>query len=281
MSRISGLPAALLIQTGGTLTGTSGAQLWVGQYDQPNVNSGLYNFSGGVLNMSTYLVVGNNGGVGVMNISGSTVLNSSGQVFVGSGVDQQQSSGTLNFYGGVMNLSNWLVVGANGAMGLMNMSGSAAVQTSGELHIGDGVTNGVPSSGTLNISGNAVMNVNNWVAVGRGGGIGVVNMTGGLLTQQGNGNFLVGTGNGSQGTFYQSGGTVDAVNQLLVPEAGNSSTLGTYNLSGSGVVNANSWLAVGAAALRATSISVEERSHMPTPTAATSPSAPAARAYSL
>ncbi len=185
-----GTSSGTLTQTGGTLTGLSGAQLWVGQFDQPNVNSGLYNFSGGLLNLSNWLVVGNHGGTGVMNMSGSAVLQTSSEVHVGDGADTQPSSGTLNLYGGVMT-------------------------------------------------------VNNWFVVGRGGGNGVMNMTGGSLTQQNAGNFDVGTGAGSQGTFNQSGGTVNVGEQLLVPETGNATTLGTYNLSGSGVLITNTWLAVG------------------------------------
>ena len=64
----------------------------VGQYDQPNVNSGVYNFSGGVLNLSNWLVVGNDGGTGVMNMSGSAVLNTSSEVHIGDGADLSQAA---------------------------------------------------------------------------------------------------------------------------------------------------------------------------------------------
>jgi fibronectin-binding autotransporter adhesin len=184
-----GTSSGTLNQTGGTLTGTGG-QMWVGQYDQPNVDSGVYNFSGGVLNLSQFLVVGNNGATGVMNMSGNAVLN-----------------------------------------------------TTGEVHIGDLVDVG-PSSGTLNLSG-GVMNVNNWFVVGRFGAAGTVNMTGGSITQQTNGNFDVAVGSGAQGAFNQSGGTVNVFGQLLVPESGDTTTVGTYNLSGSGLLITNNWLAVG------------------------------------
>jgi fibronectin-binding autotransporter adhesin len=188
-----GTSSGTLIQTGGTLTTTGGAQIWVGQYNLPNTNSGVYNFSGGVANLSNWLVVGNNGGTGVMNVSGNAVL-----------------------------------------------------QTSSEVHIGD---NSTSSSGTLNVSG-GVMTVNNWFVIGRFGANGVLNMTGGSIMQltPGNNNFQnldVAAGNGAQGTFNQSGGTVNVYGQLLVPEFGDTTTNGTYNLSGSGVLISNNWFAVG------------------------------------
>ena len=197
-----GTSSGTLIQTGGTLTTTSGAQIYVGQYD----NAGE---------------------------SGRTGVN----------------SGVYDLYGGVANLSNWLVVGNAGGMGVMNMSGSAILQTSSEVHIGDGVGGAATSAGTLNISG-GVMAVNNWFVVGRNGGNGVLNMTGGSIMQltPGNNNFQnldVAAGNGAQGTFNQNGGTVNVYGQLLVPETGNTATNGTYNLSGSGVVISNNWFAVG------------------------------------
>ena len=42
-------------------------------------------------------------------------------------------------------------------------------------------------SGTYNLSGTAVMNVNDWFAIGRNGASGTLNMTGGAINKTGGG----------------------------------------------------------------------------------------------
>src|SRR5262249_9793967 len=86
--------------------------------------------------------------------------------------------------------------------------------------------------------------VNNWFVFGRNGGKGFGTMTGGTLTLTGGGQFLV--GGGGVGALAQSGGTVNVFNQYLVPQSnGGSFGTGTNTLSGTAVLNAHSWLAVG------------------------------------
>ena len=79
------------------------------------------------------------------------------------------------------------------------------------------------------------MNVNNWFVVGRTARRALMNMTGGSLTQQDNGNSSTsGAGNGAQGTLNQSGGTVNVFGQLSCRNPATPPRIGTYNLSGSG-----------------------------------------------
>src|SRR5690606_16013834 len=90
-----------------------------------------------------------------------------------------------------------------------------------------------------------VINLHDWFALGREGGNGTFNMTGGTFTKDGNGEFLIAANNNSIGVFNHSGGTLNVTKQFLVPQNGNASTLGTYNLSGTAVANVANWIAIG------------------------------------
>ena len=193
--------------------------------------SGVLNLSGSsTLSVQGRFVDGFGGGTGLVNIGGNAVLATS----LAPGSDNAFAVGDSN--GGAGSLPT---------AGTMNITGGTMSSNAAEMWIGNQVNISSPQgNGTLNLSG-GVVTVGNWFVVGRFGATGVVNMTGGSLTQQTNGNFDVATGVGAQGTFNQSGGTVNVGQQLLVPETGDTTTLGTYNLSGSGVLITNSWLAVG------------------------------------
>jgi autotransporter-associated beta strand protein len=119
---------------------------------------------------------------------------------------------------------------------------SGVITNTGEFWVGNyGV-------GIYNLSG-GTNSIANWIAIGRSGGNGTLNMTGGVLNKSGNGNLLVGTGfqapvgSTPVGVFNHSAGTINCLNEFQIPE--NSPATGTYNLSGTGVLNANDWLAIG------------------------------------
>lgn len=157
--------------------------------------------------------------------------------------------------------------GAFTGMGITGYNEDVVVEAGAQSHVASSVidvvnqTNGaivianpgqffVGNYGTAiyNLSGGSI-NVSNYIAIGRSGGNGTFNMTGGVLNQDGGGNLLVGTGfNAPTGTscigvLNQSGGTINCLGQFLCPE--NSPSTGTYNLSGTAVLNVNNWLAVG------------------------------------
>ncbi len=223
----------------GTLNLSGNAMMTVGQSLTAGLpidntalpGSGVVNISGSsILNVQQRFVDGFGGGSGLVNISGNAALNTS----LVAASDNVFSVGDSNGGAGTLPTS-----------GTLNITGGTVSTSSAEMWIGNQVNSTSPQgNGTLNLSA-GVMTVGNWFVVGRNGAVGLVNMTGGSLTQQTNGNFDVAVGSGAQGTFNQSGGTVNVGGQLLVPENGDTTTLGTYNLSGSGVLITNSWLAVG------------------------------------
>lgn len=138
--------------------------------------------------------------------------------------------------GEVPQVANTITDIVNQVAGVVNLA------SSGQLFVGNA------GQGIYNLSGGGII-VSNYIAIGRSGGTGIFNMTGGALNQDGNGNLLVGTGNNtpaggsSSGVLNQSGGTITSLGQFLVPEE--SPCTSVYNLSGTGALVVNNWLAVG------------------------------------
>jgi autotransporter-associated beta strand protein len=179
------------------------------------------------------------------------------------------SSGAVGYYtlnAGTLNATNNFDVGESGT-GVLNINGGVInIGSAGLFDISDGGTKGsvTQTNGTINCSaqmwlgenhgtaaytlGGGALNVHNYVAIGRNGGTGTFIMTGGTFTQDSSGNFLVGSDGGggaaANGTVQQSAGTLHVSQQLLVPEA-NTGSVGTYNLSGAGILIVDNWLAIG------------------------------------
>ena len=187
-------------QTNGTLS-ISG-ELWVG-----NNGVGIYNLTNGTINASNWVNVGRYGGTGTFNMAGGTI-NKSGNAFtVGA------------------NAGNAAV----GAVGIMNQSGGT-INSSSEVWIGQANNTPGLGTGTYNISGTAVLNVTNWLAVAREGGIGTLNISGGSIYKTGNGNVTITHGTGAAGTVNQSGGTFTvASGQVFI---GEDSGAATWNMTG-------------------------------------------------
>lgn len=182
--------------------------------------------------------------IGYYTLNGGTLNVQGGRLFL---CEAPNTTGFLNINGGTINKSGDVFILAdggwngNGARTGTVSQVNGTVNCSSELWLGQ-----VPGgNGVYNLSGGGTLNLHNWLAIGRGGGTGTFNMTGGTFLKDGNGNFLVGTGNGSVGTFNQTGGTINCQNQFQCPEAGDGSTLGTYNLSGTGSLIVNDWVAIG------------------------------------
>lgn len=200
-----GAPSTGLVnQTGGTLE--SAGELWLGQ----GVSGiGAYNLSGGVINLHNWLAIGRRGGNGTFTMTGGTFnKNANGNFIIGTG--GAGSYGLLQQSGGTINSQNEYWLAEN--------SGTEA---------------------TNNISGSAVLNLSNWMSIGRGGH-GVINFSGGTINKTGGGNFIV--GDGGNGYFNQTGGTLTSANDLWIGQSG--SGTGQYDLS-AGSVTINGWLAVG------------------------------------
>lgn len=208
-----GVRTGIVNQVSGTVENFD--ELWVGQWGP---SQGFYNLSGnGVLNQHNWMSIGRESGTGQFNMSGGTLnRDGNGSAFI---VADGQSGGNMshgefNMTGGTFNDSKELWVGQNGGIGVFNMT-------------------------------NGALNLHDWVAIGRDGGNGTFNLAGGTITKDGNGDFLVAAGNGSIGVLNHSGGTIVSASPFLVPQWGNASTLGTYNLSDTAVCTVASWVAVG------------------------------------
>lgn len=261
---------AELAGTTGTYNLNGGkVEVYTGNIHVGEAGDGVLNFtSGDIYQRGGFGIVGNRGqgpnttGTGVVNHSGGT-WNSSGELWVGHGHTADAVFGTYNLTGGTLNLSNWTSIGRNGADGEFNMTSGTinkSQETSGQLVVGifdggigstghfkqDGGTvklgaelwlgqgansAGNLASGTYDLNG-GLIDMNNWIAVGREGGTGVLNVNGGTLRKLGGGGSFTLTGTG---TVNQTGGLVDIrAGSLMIAE--NNNAIGTYNLSGTGVV---------------------------------------------
>jgi autotransporter-associated beta strand protein len=165
-------------------------------------------------------------GAGITTLSGTA--NQVGQLIANGG-------GALNIAGtgASITVQGGLIVGDNTAghvtqsTGLVNVSG-------GEFWIADSAA----AEGDYSISGDAVLTVNNWLAIGRRSGKGTLNMTGGTVNKTGGGNVTISTGTGGTGTINQSAGVFNNPNsQTFVGESWNGDGNGTWNLSGTGQAN--------------------------------------------
>ncbi len=217
------------LQTGGTVTTALKYRLGAGNSgtanNSPNSGSfGFYTISNGVINSGNDFNVGELG-TAVLNVNGGNINVNGGGNFA------------INNYNGTGN------TGVNTVTDVVNQTAGIITIGSGQLFVG----NGGPA--TYNLSGGSNI-VNNFIALGRSGGNGTLNMTGGWIAQNNSGdNFLIGSGfqNPSGGTpsgvLNQSGGTITDAGKFLCPEQ--SPATGIYNLSGTGALIANNMLSFG------------------------------------
>ena len=202
---------------------------------------GYYTLNAGTLNASNNFDVGE-AGTGILSVNGGTINVGAGGLFVDLGNFGETGTGVLNINGGVINLGSagLFDISDGGTNGIVTQT-NGTVNCSPQMWLGENL-----GTGTYILGGGA-LNVHNYVAIGRNGGTGNFVMTGGTFTQDTGGNFLVGTDGGGaagNGTVQQSGGTLHVSQQLLIPED-NAASVGTYNLSGTGRLIVDNWLAIG------------------------------------
>ena len=232
-----------LYQTGGTINyGQSGAAqnlfalgAWpsgVGNYTIAGGNLNVYSSSG--YDAGNGFSVGNSG-IGVWNVWGGTVQlrNLAVGKPAGSLGTVNQTNGAVNVGVAIGQTDETRIGGATSAdasaVGTYNLSGGTFTNA-GNYQVG------AYGAGTNNISG-GILAVGTWPSIGRfAGGLGVVNVTGGLFIQTGTANSLI-VGEGGTGQVNISGsGTVTA--QAIV--FGNAATgNGTINLDGGTLLTGN------------------------------------------
>ncbi len=205
-----GTPVGVLNQSAGTIN-------CKGQFLCPETSPavGTYNLSGtGSLVVNSWLVFGRSGGGGTLNISGGSILQTNsngGNCEIGEG-----TSGTVNQTGGSVTIASndiWIGQGG-GASGIYNMNGGS-------------------------------LSVNSWIAVGRQGGNGTLNLTNGTVTKTGNTGNHFDVGAGGTGTINQYGGLItNAVGDFWLGE----SAPATWNFNGGTAILQNLVMCVDASA---------------------------------
>ncbi len=212
--------------------------LWAGD---DSGTTGAYVQNGSTVSVGTpggWVRLGDNSGaVGYYTLNGGT-LNATNNFDIG-----EAGTGVLNVNGGLINIGSagLFDISDGGTKGVVIQT-NGAVNCSAQMWLGENF-----GTGSYTLSGGELV-VHNWVAIGRNGGTGTLIMTGGSLNQNTSGNFVVGTDGGlsdaGDGMVQQSGGTIHVVEQLLIPQE-NTASVGTYNLSGSGNLIVDDWLAIG------------------------------------
>jgi PEP-CTERM putative exosortase interaction domain/autotransporter-associated beta strand repeat len=211
-----------------------------------------------------HVVIGAPDATGHLTMMDNSLLSSNLDLILGEGAN---SHGTLDLQGGTVTVGGWLKLGFNnaGAQGEMTMSGNSQVNVSGTFVIADGGQGSFTmNGGTVTVTGQTwvgqagsgvgtftqnggTFTSGSWIAVGRDGSEGTLNMTGGTLSHIGTGsvvagNSLTGTNftlvgrEGEVATVNHSGGTINNLLSVLVigdPADG----LAVWNASGDSVAN--------------------------------------------
>jgi autotransporter-associated beta strand protein/T5SS/PEP-CTERM-associated repeat protein len=240
---VSGSVTSVVNQTGGAINIVGGGQLFVGNY-----GNGVYNLSGGSVDVHNYIALGRSSGNGTLNMTGGSFnQDGGGNLLVGTGyqnVNGTPAVGVLNQSGGTINSIGQVLVPENSpSMGTYNLSGPGSLNVSNWFVIGR-----QGGSGVLTISNNATINKTSGgdfiVCDGDGSYSGSVTMDSGTFNV--NNWFRIGNGKSVQATFVQNGGALNVNGQFLVPDHGDGTTLASYTMTGAGAsLSVNDWLAVG------------------------------------
>ncbi len=197
-------------QQGSIVNCTSWFRMGVGSA----TSAGTYSISGGTLNVNAsgaYMRIGELG-AGTLNITNGTVTHTvaPNPIILGqrdtTSYGGASSTGTVNQWGGLLT-------------------------NNGELWVGNS-TAGYPSlAGTYNLNA-GIVSQSNWLAVGRSGAVGILNLKGGSFTKYGSGNNVtLGTGSGGSATINMTGGYfTNTQSGTWLGEGGTC----TWNLSGTG-----------------------------------------------
>ena len=210
-----------------------------------NVGNGIGAADSATLNLQT----NNNAmGIGVTNQlsgpagNGTVIVNSDGIILQGRGeivVGDDGGTGLLRVVGGTLGsgagTTGELRIGSDGGIGTLVMT-AGQINSAGEINVGRGAS----ATGSVNITGGS-LNVGDF-KVGRGTGTGSVTLgaTGSVSVSNVAG-LNLGFEGGSNGTFTQSGGTLNLNGgHFQIGEGGT----GTYNIT-AGTVSNVGWFHVG------------------------------------
>jgi hypothetical protein len=264
---LAAIPRDIIVGTGagangvvnhsaGTATTGDGNWLFVGR----NGGTGTYNLTGsGSINARGRIYVAGHDGAAA---TGTFNINTTGTVAAANDLNLGAAggTGTVNLTAGTVTVGGWLSVGRdeNGLNGTGNFNQSGGSITVGTPTAGANSIVALPGThgnlmmtgGTHTVNGefwvgqgaNAVgvatvnagtVTVNNWIAVGREGSTGTLNVGGtGVVNKIGGGHITIGTGAGGNGTVNVSGnGTVSTNGDFILGE-NNATSVGVVNQTG-------------------------------------------------
>ena len=218
--------AGRLDQNAGTISTANGSWIFLGT-DGAN---GTYNLANSSASGGTLTGMGQG--------TGSATC---GDMYVGvGGYPWAANTNPANRGVGTLRLNT---TGSLAATGLVNIArngeGTMLIDSGtfscNELWIGQGAS----ATGITSISGGAIV-TNNWTIIGRDSGNGTLNMTGGTLTKNGGGRFIV--ADNATGAMNMSAGTVSVNDEFWVGQGGSSNGIVTQS---GGTISCNSWIAIG------------------------------------
>jgi hypothetical protein len=193
-----------------------------------------YDYSGVPATLNS-LTIDLTGGTGT---AANTLLIAGNNLTAASEVIGNNGSGAITQTGGINTINTQGFVGNNnGSTGIYNLSGTGVLVDNGFLSIGAGTS----ANGTVNQSGGTATMTNTGDGVtlilGEVHGVGSYNLSGGSLTS-----YAETVGVHGRGSFTQTGGTntltLSNDSYVALGVGGSSGAVtGTYNLSGSGVLN--------------------------------------------
>ena len=225
-----------LNMTGGTINKTGAEKFLVGH----NNAKGFVVQSGGTISANNELYIGNenSGAQGTYTLSGTGALNVANEVVVG----RESGTGILNVDGGTMTTTGNgnMYVGRRNGTGTLNQT-AGVISVIKEFGVGTRDDNKI-GTGTYNLSGGSIAVANNFFVGKEQGASGTMTMTGGTL---GTSESLRIGHNQATGVLTQSGGTVNVQNEVYIGNENSASSVGTYTLSGAGVLNVGNEFIVG------------------------------------
>ena len=210
-------------------------RLYVAGHDGAAANGTLNINTTGTVTTGSYINLGAANGTGTVNLRAGTV-NVGAWLSVGRDENGTDGTGNFNQTGGSVTVSGNTVLGLPGTTGNYTMSsGTGAApthRTNGELWVGQGRDAAGPSVGTATVNA-GTMTVNNWIAVGREGATGTLNIGGtGTVEKTGGGHVVLGTGDLGNGTVNVSGGGTFAINNDFIVAENNPTAVGLVNQTG-------------------------------------------------
>ena len=212
-------------------------RLYVAGHDGTAPATGTLNVNTtGTITTGSDVNLGAANGTGTMNLTAGTV-NVGAWLSIGRDENGTDGTGVLNQTGGTFAVNLNTIVALPGTTGTYTMTGGTNA-TNGELWVGNGRDAAGPAVGTMTVNAGSVT-ANNWIAVGRDGGTGTLNVGGtGSVREIGGGDthFTIGTGGLGNGTVNVSGGGLVETNGDFIVAENNATAVGTVNQTGGTVL---------------------------------------------